>query len=87
ALAGLIDCIEDLKSNHPAVVRAIGARRLRARLANRYRKLAARQFALGQFEQAEESARKAWQENYLSAHSMVALWRFGRRKKIVPHSV
>jgi hypothetical protein len=69
------------------VVRAIGARRLRARLANRYRKLAARQFAQGQFDQAEESARKAWRENYLSAHSLVALWRFSRRKKMLTHGV
>jgi glycosyltransferase involved in cell wall biosynthesis len=85
ALAGLIDCLEDLKANHPAVVRAIGARRLRARLANRYRKLAARQFAQGQYALAEESARKAWRENYLSAHSLVALWRVSRRKKILTH--
>jgi glycosyltransferase involved in cell wall biosynthesis len=87
ALAGLIDCLEDLKANHPAVVRAIGARRLRARLANRYRKLAARQFAQGQFDQAKESARKAWRENYLSAHSLIALWRFRRRKKMLTHGV
>jgi len=87
ALTGLIDCLEDLKANHPAVVRAIGARRLRARLANRYRKLAARQFAQGQYELADESARKAWQENYLSAHSLAALWRFCRRKKILTHGV
>src|SRR5258706_7156010 len=87
ALAGLIDCLEDLKSNHPAVVRAIGARRLRARLANRYRKLAARQFAQGQYEQAEQSARKAWRENYFRAHMLVALRAFTRLQKIPPPGV
>src|SRR5258706_10105754 len=87
ALAGLIDCLEDLKSNHPAVVRAIGARRLRHRLADRYRKLATRQFAQGQFEHAKESARKAWRGKYLTAHSLAALWRFNRRKKILTHGV
>lgn len=86
ALEGLIRCLEDLKQNHPNVVRAIGPWKFRGRLTNRYRKLAARHFHNGQGALAEEMAWKAWRENPVSAHNLAALFRFvGRKKPVVSH--
>jgi glycosyltransferase involved in cell wall biosynthesis len=72
-LDGLIRCLEDLKRNHPDVVRAIGSRRLRTRLARRYRKLGERYVKDGQRNLGKVMFLKAFKENYFNLHH---LWRY-----------
>ncbi len=66
ALDGLIRCLEDLKQNHPDVVRAVGPFQLRTRLARRYRKLAKRHLKKGQRDLARAMFLKAYRENFLN---------------------
>jgi glycosyltransferase involved in cell wall biosynthesis len=78
ALAGLIQCLEDLKLNHPDVVRAVGALKVRARLARRYRKLAESYMQGGQSDLAGSMFLKAFKENYFNLHD---LWRYLTRAR------
>ena len=73
ALTGLIDCLEDIKKNHPNIVRAVGSRKLRKRLARCYRKLGERHRQSGRREQAREMFWKAFGENWFQVH---ALWSY-----------
>jgi glycosyltransferase involved in cell wall biosynthesis len=65
ALEGLIRCLEDLKQNHPEVVRAVGPLKVRMRLARRYRKLAERYLKSDQRDLAKAMFLKAYKENFL----------------------
>ena len=62
-LSGLIQCLEDIRENHPNVVAAVGRRKLRQRLARCYRKLGERHTASGQRDLAREMYWKAYKEN------------------------
>jgi glycosyltransferase involved in cell wall biosynthesis len=73
ALDGLVQCLEDLKQNHPDVTRAVGAVKLRMRLARRYRKLGERYMQGGQSDLARGMFLKAFRENYFNLHD---LWRY-----------
>jgi glycosyltransferase involved in cell wall biosynthesis len=63
ALSGLIQCLQDIKKNHPNVVRAVGPWKLRRRLARCYRKLGERHRESGRRELAREMYWKAYKEN------------------------
>jgi glycosyltransferase involved in cell wall biosynthesis len=69
-LDGLIACLEDLKQNHPDVVRAIGSLKLRARLARRYRKLAERYLQNGRPDLARSMFLKAYHENVFNLYDL-----------------
>lgn len=58
-LDGLVQCLEDLKRNHPDVVRAVGPLKVRVRLARRYRKLGERYMQGGQSDLARRMYLKA----------------------------
>jgi glycosyltransferase involved in cell wall biosynthesis len=66
ALSGLIQCLQDIKTNHPNVVRAIGPWRLRQRLARCYRKLGESHREGGRRDLAREMYLKAYKENRLN---------------------
>jgi hypothetical protein len=70
ALDGLIQCLEDLKRNHPDVVRAVGPLKLRMRLARRYRKLGERYIKGGQRDLARSMFLKAFKESYFNLHDL-----------------
>ena len=70
ALDGLIQCLEDLKRNHPDVVRAVGTLKLRMRLARRYRKLGERYIKGGQRDLARDMFLKAFKESYFNLHDL-----------------
>jgi glycosyltransferase involved in cell wall biosynthesis len=70
AMDGLITCLEDLKQNHPDVVRAIGPLKLRARLARRYRKLAESYLQNRQPDLARSMFLKAYGENLFNLYDL-----------------
>lgn len=74
ALTGLIHCLEDIKQNHPQVVRAVGSRRLRKRLARCYRKLGERHRQSGERALAREMFWKAFEENPCQFRALWAYW-------------
>jgi glycosyltransferase involved in cell wall biosynthesis len=67
---GLIACLEDLKLNHPDVVRAIGPLKVRMRLARRYRKLAEHHLRTEEPDAARAMFLKAYNENRLNLHDL-----------------
>jgi glycosyltransferase involved in cell wall biosynthesis len=69
-LDGLIACLEDLKKNHPNVVRAVGPLKLRARLARRYRKLAEGYLRKQQPDLARSMFLKAYRENFFNLYDL-----------------
>jgi glycosyltransferase involved in cell wall biosynthesis len=73
ALTGLIHCLEDIKKNHPDVVRAVGSRKLRKRLARCYRKLGERHRQSNQRALAREMFWKAFKANRFQLR---ALWSY-----------
>lgn len=79
ALDGLIACLEDLKHNHPEVVRAIGSLKLRARLARRYRKVAEAHLRNQQPELARSMFLKAYSENFFNLYD---LWSYLFRARL-----
>jgi glycosyltransferase involved in cell wall biosynthesis len=88
ALEGLIACLEDLKQNHPAVVRAVGPFRVRTRLARRYRKLAERYLKNDQRDLARAMFLKAYRENFLNLHDLWSYFFRARAKKnLVCHGI
>jgi glycosyltransferase involved in cell wall biosynthesis len=70
AMDGLIRCLEDLKQNHPDVVRAVGALKVRARLARRYRKVAERYLENRQWDLARSMFLKAYNENWFNLYDL-----------------
>jgi glycosyltransferase involved in cell wall biosynthesis len=70
AMDGLIRCLEDLKQNHPDVVRAVGPLKLRARLARRYRKLAEGYLRKQQPDLARSMFLKAYGENFFNLYDL-----------------
>jgi glycosyltransferase involved in cell wall biosynthesis len=88
ALDGLIRCLEDLKENHPDVVRAVGPLKVRMRLARRYRKLAERHLKNGQRDLARAMFLKAYKENFLNLRDLWS-YLFGARAKkdLVCHGI
>jgi glycosyltransferase involved in cell wall biosynthesis len=72
ALSGLIQCLQDIKNNHPRVVHAIGPWKLRRRLARCYRKLGERHRESGQSELAREMYWRAYRENRLNLGDLCA---------------
>jgi glycosyltransferase involved in cell wall biosynthesis len=70
ATDGLISCLEDLKLQHPDVVRAIGPLKVRMRLARRYRKLAERHLRREQPELARAMFLKAYNENRFNLYDL-----------------
>jgi len=83
ALDGLIHCLEDLKQNHPDVVRAVGPVKVRTRLARRYRKLAERHLKGGQCDLAKSMFLKAYRENCFNLHDLWSYLFRARGKKSV----
>jgi glycosyltransferase involved in cell wall biosynthesis len=81
ALEGLIACLEDLKENHPEVVRAIGPLKVRARLARRYRKAAEGYLRNRQPDLARSMFLKAYNENMFNVYD---LWSYLFRAR--PHN-
>ncbi len=73
-LTGLIRCLEDIRQNHPTVVRAVGPRRLRKRLARCYRKLGERHRQSGERRQARELFCKAFKENPFQFRALWSYW-------------
>jgi len=88
ALDGLIGCLEDLKQNHPDVVRAVGPLKVRTRLSRRYRKLAERHLKNGQRDLARATYLKAYKENYLNLRDLWSyLFRARAKKNLVCHGI
>jgi glycosyltransferase involved in cell wall biosynthesis len=79
AMDGLIACLEDIKQNHPDVVRAIGPLKLRARLARRYRKVAEGYLRNQQPELARSMFLKAYTENFFNLYD---LWSYLFRARL-----
>jgi glycosyltransferase involved in cell wall biosynthesis len=79
AMDGLIACLEDLKKNHPDVVRAIGPLKVRARLARRYRKLAESYLRNQRPDLARAMFLKAYNENVFNLHD---LWSYLFRARL-----
>jgi glycosyltransferase involved in cell wall biosynthesis len=72
-LKGLVQCLEDIQTHHPAVVRAIGSARFRTRLARKYRKLAAGYVKEEKPGLARAMYWKAYKENVLDVRY---LWKY-----------
>jgi len=88
ALDGLIRCLEDLKQNHPDVVRAVGPLKIRTRLARRYRKLAERHIKNGQPDLARAMFLNAYKENFLNLRDLWSYLFHARGKKnLVCHQI
>jgi glycosyltransferase involved in cell wall biosynthesis len=88
ALDGLIRCLEDLKQNHPDVMRAVGPLKVRMRLARRYRKLAERHLKNGQRDLARATYLKAYKENCLNLCDLWSyLFRARAKKNLVCHGI
>src|SRR3990172_7140650 len=86
ALDGLIRCLEDLKQNHPDVVRAVGPLKVRTRLSRRYRKLAERHLKNGQRDLGRATYLKAYKENCLNLRDLWSyLFRARAKKNIIRH--
>jgi len=88
ALDGLIACLEDLKQNHPDVVRAVGPYKVCMRLARRYRKLAERYLKSDQRDLAKGMFLKAYKENFLNLRDLWSyLFRARAKKDLVCHGI
>ena len=88
ALDGLIRCLEDLKQNHPDVMRAVGPLKVRMRLARRYRKWAERHLKNGQRDLARAMFLKAYKENFFNLRDLWSyLFRARAKKTLVCHGI
>lgn len=73
-LDGMVKCLEDIRTHHPEVVRAVGRLRYRLRLARKYRKLARRCSSQNQQSAACQFFWKAYRLNILNIPILIQLW-------------